>query len=67
MGFDTPLQLAIGAYAGKGNVIFSALTQAAAQSCSYKKVFWNYAANLEENTHAKATLLKSHFGMTVLL
>ena len=58
MGFDTLLQLTIGEYAGKGNVIFSALTQVATQMCFYKKVFWNYAANLEENTHAKATLLK---------
>ena len=39
------------------------------------KVFWKYAANLQENTHAevrfqkscKATLLKSDFGMGVLL
>ena len=52
MRFDTPLQLAIGEYTGKGNVIFSALTEAATQRCSYKKVFWKYAANLEEKTHA---------------
>ena len=35
------------------------------------KVFWKYAANLQENTHAEmcfqATLLKSHFGMGFLL
>ena len=39
------------------------------------KVFWKYEANLEENTHievrlqwsCKATLLKPHFGMGVLL
>ena len=38
------------------------------------KVFWKYAANLQENTHAEvwfqksyfATLLKSHFGMGIL-
>ena len=38
------------------------------------KVFWKYAANLQETTHAKvrfhqsffATLLKSHFGMGVI-
>ena len=53
MGFDTPLQLAIGEYSGKGNVIFSALIEAATQSCSYEKVFSKYAANLEENTHAE--------------
>ena len=25
--------------------------EAAIQRCSYKKVFWKYAANLQENTH----------------
>ena len=38
------------------------------------KVFWKYAANLQENTHAEvrfqksyfAALLKSHFGMGIL-
>ena len=38
-------------------------------------VFWKYAANLQGNTHANmwfqescnATLLKSHFGMGILL
>ena len=41
--------------------------------CSEKKVFWKYAANLQENTHAemrfqqscKVTLLKSYFDMDV--
>ena len=23
------------------------------QRCSYKKMFWKYAANLQENTHAE--------------
>ena len=40
-----------------------------------KKVFWKYAANVQENTHAEVwfqqscfpTLLKSHFGLVVLL
>ena len=27
--------------------------EAAFERCSYKKVFWNYAENLQENTHAK--------------
>ena len=27
--------------------------EAAIQSCSLKKVFWKYAANLQENTHAE--------------
>ena len=53
MGFDKPLQLAIGEYAGKGNVTFSAMNEAATQRCSYEKVFWKYAANLEEITHAE--------------
>ena len=29
------------------------LSEAAHFRCSYKKVFWNYAANLQENTHAQ--------------
>ena len=28
--------------------------EAALQSCSYKKVFWKYASNLEDNTHPEA-------------
>ena len=27
--------------------------EVALHRCSYKKVFWNYAANLQENTHAE--------------
>ena len=39
---------------------------------SSPEVFWKCALDLQENTHAemclnKATLLKSHFGMGVLL
>ena len=29
------------------------LSEAAIKRCSYKKVFWKYAANLQENTHAE--------------
>ena len=29
------------------------MTEAVAQKCSWQKVFWKYAANLQENTHAK--------------
>ena len=29
------------------------VTEAATQKCSYVKVFWKYAVNLQENTHAK--------------
>ena len=51
------------------------LTEAALHSCSYKKMLWKYAANVQENTLSEvrfqegcqATLLKSHFGMGVLL
>ena len=28
-------------------------TEAAIQSGSYKKLFWKYAANFQENTHAE--------------
>ena len=49
--------------------------EAATQRCSLEKVYWKYAANLQENTHAEmwfqqsyfATLLISNFGMGVLL
>ena len=27
--------------------------EAAIQRCSWEKVFWKYAANLQENTHAE--------------
>ena len=27
--------------------------EAVTQRCSYEKVFWKYAANLQENTHAE--------------
>ena len=42
------------------------ISEAATQRCSEDKVFWNYASNVQENTHAKVRL-KSHFGMGVLL
>ena len=28
-------------------------TESALQRCSYKEVFWKYAVNLQENTHAE--------------
>ena len=28
-------------------------TETAIQRCSWEKVFWKYAANLQENTHAE--------------
>ena len=50
-------------------------TEPVLQRCSEEKVFWKYAVNLQEDTHAEvrfqcscsANLLKSHFGMGVLL
>ena len=48
--------------------------EAALQRCSYKKVFWKYAqenarkGDVQENARAKVWfLLKSYFGMAVLL
>ena len=35
---------------------FPSGTEAAIQMCSYKKVFWKYAANLHEKTHAEVLL-----------
>ena len=29
------------------------MSEAATQRCSLEKVFWKYAANLQENTHAE--------------
>ena len=29
------------------------LFESALQRCSYKEVFWKYAVNLQENTHAE--------------
>ena len=29
------------------------IREAVIQRCSVKKLFWKYAANLQENTHAK--------------
>ena len=42
-------------------------SEAALHRCSCIKVSWKYAANLQENIHAEATLLKSHFGKGVFL
>ena len=49
-------------------------TEASLHRCSYKMMFWRYAANIQENTHveewfqwsSKATLLKSHFGCSLV-
>ena len=37
--------------------------EAAIKRCSYKKMFWKYVENLQENTHVE---VKLHFGMGVL-
>ena len=38
---------------GKGYIVNAKWREAALQRCSYKKVFWKYVANLQENSHAK--------------
>ena len=41
---------------GNGNISSLSqleITEAALKWCSYKKVFWKYAANLQENTNAE--------------
>ena len=53
----------------KGRNIHAFMKEAAIQRCSQEKLFCEYAANLQENTHAevrfqlscKLTLLNSHF------
>ena len=43
-------------------------SEAAIHKCPSETIFWKYAANLQESTYAEvATLLKSHFGIGVLL
>ena len=39
-------------------------SEAVIQRCSWKRMLWRYAANLQENTHAE---LRSHFSMGVFL
>ena len=39
-----------------GNTLVLINTEVALHRCSYKKLFWKYAANLQENTHAKVSL-----------
>ena len=34
-------------------------TEASLQRCFYKKVFWKYAENLQENTHADVDFSKN--------
>ena len=46
----------------KSNIQFSlGLPEAATQSCSKKKVFWKYAANLQQNTHAMILFINLFF------
>ena len=39
--------------------------EAAVQTCSLKKVFWKYAANLQENTHAEVQMQSSFIEITL--
>ena len=34
-------------------IILLQITEAAVNRCSLEKVFWKYAANLQQNTHAE--------------
>ena len=36
------------------------LAEASFQRCSYEKVFWQYAANLQENTYAEVRFYWNH-------
>ena len=42
-------------------VYWNWFSEAALQRCSWEKVFWKYAANLQENTHAEGWLKFSFF------
>ena len=35
------------------DIVLPTEPEAATQRCSWEKVFWKYAANLQENTHAE--------------
>ena len=39
--------------------------EAVTQRCSYEKVLWKYAANLQENTHAEVRFQKSCYHQSV--
>ena len=62
-------------YFSKTHPVILEASEAAIQRCSSEEMFWKYAANLQENTYTEmwfqqscfASLLKSHFGMSVLL
>ena len=51
IGFLSPLGKLREPY-GFNNELRKDIPQAASQRCSYRKVLWKYAANLQENTHA---------------
>ena len=37
----------------KSAIMQATYSEAALQRCFYKKLFWKYAANLQENTHVE--------------
>ena len=41
-------------------------TEAVIQRCSYEKLFWKYAANLQENTHAELRFQQSRYGILLI-
>ena len=48
-------------------VLSQPLPEAALERCSYKKVFWNYAANVQENSHAEVRFNLSEITLEVRL
>ena len=41
------------AYVDSISLLYPQTSEAALQRCSWEEVFWKYAANLQENTHAE--------------
>ena len=40
-------------YISESGIDWITLAETTVQRCSHKKMFWKYAANLQENTHAE--------------
>ena len=48
-----------------GSAECCSLSEAALQRCSYKKLFWKYAANLQENAHAEVLFQSNFIDITI--
>ena len=48
-----------------GSICFRNKSEAALERCSYKKVFWRYASNLQKNTHAEVWFQSNFIEMTL--